>query len=162
MGKTLQKQLKALCLENLYLNSQALAQDVVKLLTFKLVSQLFGENAIVANATGCSSIYSGTFPTIPYTTNKEGRGPAWANSLFEDNAEFGFGMRLAVDQNRDTLKTYVEKVLGNEKTPADLKEALEGAMSHFENSKTEEAVAAQNKAKEVLAKYSDCECTDFS
>ncbi len=128
----------------------------------KLVSQLFGENAIVANATGCSSIYSGTFPTIPYTTNKEGRGPAWANSLFEDNAEFGFGMRLAVDQNRDTLKTYVEKVLGNEKTPADLKEALEGAMSHFENSKTEEAVAAQNKAKEVLAKYSDCECTDLA
>ena len=59
----------------------------------KLVSQLFGENAIVANATGCSSIYSGTFPTIPYTTTKEGRGPAWANSLFEDNAEFGFGRR---------------------------------------------------------------------
>lgn len=87
----------------------------------KLVSQLFGENTIVANATGCSSIYSGTFPTIPYTTNKDGRGPAWANSLFEDNAEFGFGMRLAVDQNRDTLKTYVEKVLENEKTPADLK-----------------------------------------
>lgn len=81
----------------------------------KLVSQLFGENAIVANATGCSSIYSGTFPTIPYTKTKEGRGPAWANSLFEDNAEFGFGMRLAVDQNRETLKLYVEKVLNNEK-----------------------------------------------
>jgi pyruvate-ferredoxin/flavodoxin oxidoreductase len=69
----------------------------------KLVSQLFGENAIVANATGCSSIYSGTFPTIPYTTNKDGRGPAWANSLFEDNAESGFGMRLAVDSNRALL-----------------------------------------------------------
>jgi pyruvate-ferredoxin/flavodoxin oxidoreductase len=128
----------------------------------KLVSQLFGENAIVANATGCSSIYSGTFPTIPYTTNKEGRGPAWANSLFEDNAEFGFGMRLAVDQNRDTLKTYVEKVMSCEKTPADLKEALEGAMAHFENSKTEEAVAAQNKAKEVLAKYADVDCADLA
>ena len=116
----------------------------------KLVSQLFGENMIVANATGCSSIYSGTFPTIPYTTNKEGRGPAWANSLFEDNAEFGFGMRLAVDQNRSTLKTYVEKVVNNEKTPADLKEALEAAISHFDNSKTEEAAAAQNKAKKFL------------
>ena len=81
----------------------------------KLVSQLFGENAIVANATGCSSIYSGTFPTIPYTKTKEGRGPAWANSLFEDNAEFGFGMRLAVDQNRDTLKLYVEKYYDDEK-----------------------------------------------
>ncbi len=128
----------------------------------KLVSQLFGENAIVANATGCSSIYSGTFPTIPYTTNKDGRGPAWANSLFEDNAEFGFGMRLAVEQNRDTLKTYVEKVLECEKTPADLKEALEGAMAHFDNSKTEEAVKAQTKAKEVLAKYSDVDCADLA
>ena len=128
----------------------------------KLVSQLFGENAIVANATGCSSIYSGTFPTIPYTKNKDGRGPAWANSLFEDNAEFGFGMRLAVDQNRDTLKTYVEKVLECEKTPADLKEALEGAMAHFDNSKTEEAVAAQENAKKVLAKYADVDCTDLA
>lgn len=91
----------------------------------KLVSQLFGENAIVANATGCSSIYSGTFPTIPYTTNKDGRGPAWANSLFEDNAEFGYGMRLAVDQNRATLKSYAEKVIASEKAPADLKSALE-------------------------------------
>ena len=128
----------------------------------KLVSQLFGENAIVANATGCSSIYSGTFPTIPYTTNKDGRGPAWANSLFEDNAEFGFGMRLAVDQNRDTLKTYVEKVLASGKAPADLVEALEGAMAHFDNSKTEEAVAAQTKAKEVLAKYVDVDCPDLA
>ena len=128
----------------------------------KLVSQLFGENAIVANATGCSSIYSGTFPTIPYTTNKDGRGPAWANSLFEDNAEFGFGMRLAVDQNRDTLKTYVEKVLACDEAPADLKEALEGAMAHFDNSKTEEAVAAQNKAKAVIAKYVDVDCADLA
>ena len=128
----------------------------------KLVSQLFGENMIIANATGCSSIYSGTFPTIPYTKNKEGRGPAWANSLFEDNAEFGFGMRLAVDQNRSTLKTYVEKVLSNEKTPADLKEALNEAMSHFENSKTDEAHKAQDKVKEVLAKYKDVTCPDLA
>ena len=128
----------------------------------KLVSQLFGENVIVANATGCSSIYSGTFPTIPYTTNKDGRGPAWANSLFEDNAEFGFGMRLAVDSNRTTLKSYAERVLANEKTPADLKEALEGALAHWENSKTEEAVAAQENAKKVLAKYADVDCSDLA
>lgn len=128
----------------------------------KLVSQLFGENAIVANATGCSSIYSGTFPTIPYTQNKDGRGPAWANSLFEDNAEFGFGMRLAVDQNRDTLKTYVEKVLESDKAPADLKDALNSAMANWDNSKTEEAVKAQDKVKEVLAKYSDCECSNVA
>ena len=128
----------------------------------KLVSQLFGENAIVANATGCSSIYSGTFPTIPYTKTKEGRGPAWANSLFEDNAEFGFGMRLAVDQNRDTLKSYAEKVIESEKAPADLKDALTNALSFWDNSKTEEAVAAQNKAKEVLAKYADVDCADLA
>jgi len=125
----------------------------------KLVSQLFGENAIVANATGCSSIYSGTFPTIPYTTNKEGRGPAWANSLFEDNAEFGFGMRLAVDANRATLKSYVEKVLEKEDAPADLKEALSNAMANWDNSKTEEAVKAQEAAKVLINKYAEeCGC----
>ncbi len=128
----------------------------------KLVSQLFGENMIIANATGCSSIYSGTFPTIPYTTTKEGRGPAWANSLFEDNAEFGFGMRLAVDQNRDTLKTYVEKVVADEKAPADLKEALANAISYFDNSKTPEALEAQNKAKEMIKKYADAPCPNLA
>lgn len=127
----------------------------------KLVSQLFGENMIVANATGCSSIYSGTFPTIPYTVSKEGRGPAWANSLFENNAEFGFGMRLAVDQNRNTLKLFVGKLLENEKTPAELKDALERAMAHWDNSKTEEAIAAQDKVKEVLAKTT-CDCSELA
>ena len=61
----------------------------------KLVSQLFGDRMVVANATGCSSIYGGNLPTTPWAVNHEGRGPAWANSLFEDNAEFGLGMRLA-------------------------------------------------------------------
>jgi pyruvate-ferredoxin/flavodoxin oxidoreductase len=78
----------------------------------KLATQLFGERMIVANATGCSSIYGGTFPTIPYSTNKDGRGPTWANSLFEDNAEYGFGMRLAVDANRKQLAEAIEKVTG--------------------------------------------------
>ena len=129
----------------------------------KLVSQLFGENAIVANATGCSSIYSGTFPTIPYTTNKDGRGPAWANSLFEDNAEFGFGMRLAVEQNRATLKSYAEKVLASEEAPAELKDAINGALAHWDNSKTDEAIKAQAKAKEVIDKYAaQCDCADLA
>jgi pyruvate-ferredoxin/flavodoxin oxidoreductase len=65
----------------------------------KLMTQLFGDRAVIANATGCSSIYGGNLPTTPYCTNKDGRGPAWANSLFEDNAEFGLGMRLAIDQH---------------------------------------------------------------
>ena len=65
----------------------------------KLLTQLFGDRVLIANATGCSSIYGGNLPTTPYTTNREGRGPAWANSLFEDNAEFGLGMRLGVDSH---------------------------------------------------------------
>ena len=67
----------------------------------KLLTQLFGDRTLIANATGCSSIYGGNLPTTPYTTNKDGRGPAWANSLFEDNAEFGLGMRLSVDKHRE-------------------------------------------------------------
>ncbi len=67
----------------------------------KLVSQLFGDRAVIANATGCSSIYGGNLPTTPWAINKEGRGPAWSNSLFEDNAEFGLGYRLAIDKHRD-------------------------------------------------------------
>ena len=74
----------------------------------KLLSQLFGNRLMVANATGCSSIYGGNLPTTPYTKNKSGRGPTWSNSLFEDNAEFGMGMRLALDQQ----KGYAESLLG--------------------------------------------------
>src|SRR4029079_5571536 len=67
----------------------------------KLLTQLFGDRLVIANATGCSSIYGGNLPTTPYTTNAAGRGPAWANSLFEDNAEFGLGMRFAIDSLTD-------------------------------------------------------------
>ncbi len=70
----------------------------------KLLTQLFGDRALIANATGCSSIYGGNLPTTPYTTNAVGRGPAWSNSLFEDNAEFGLGMRLAVDQQSELAR----------------------------------------------------------
>ena len=76
----------------------------------RLLTQLFGENMIIANATGCSSIYGGTFPTIPYSKTKEGKGPAWANSLFEDNAEYGLGIRLAVEANRNRLFSLITKL----------------------------------------------------
>ncbi|MBI3122809.1 MAG: pyruvate:ferredoxin (flavodoxin) oxidoreductase [Ignavibacteriales bacterium] len=76
----------------------------------KLVSQLFGDRLIVANATGCSSIYGGNLPTTPWAKNNEGRGPAWSNSLFEDNAEFGFGMRLSVDKQNEFAKELVVKL----------------------------------------------------
>jgi pyruvate-ferredoxin/flavodoxin oxidoreductase len=76
----------------------------------KLMTQLFGDRAIVANATGCSSIYGGNLPTTPWTINKEGRGPAWNNSLFEDNAEFGLGYRLTIDKHAEMARELVQKL----------------------------------------------------
>jgi len=76
----------------------------------KLVTQLFGDRAIVANATGCSSIYGGNLPTTPWTTNRDGRGPAWSNSLFEDNAEFGMGFRLTIDKHTDLARELVARM----------------------------------------------------
>ncbi|MBI3450655.1 MAG: pyruvate:ferredoxin (flavodoxin) oxidoreductase, partial [Acidobacteria bacterium] len=76
----------------------------------KLLTQLFGDRALIANATGCSSIYGGNLPTTPYTTNRDGRGPAWANSLFEDNAEFGLGFRLALDGHASHAKALLRSL----------------------------------------------------
>jgi len=76
----------------------------------KLLTQLFGDRLIMANATGCSSIYGGNLPTTPYCTDSEGRGPTWANSLFEDNAEFGLGLRLAVEQRAGTARTLLQRL----------------------------------------------------
>jgi pyruvate-ferredoxin/flavodoxin oxidoreductase len=78
----------------------------------KLLTQLFGDRLLIANATGCSSIYGGNLPTTPYTLNKEGRGPTWSNSLFEDNAEFGLGMRLAVDQQNAYARELLKRLNG--------------------------------------------------
>jgi pyruvate-ferredoxin/flavodoxin oxidoreductase len=77
----------------------------------KLLTQLFGDRAYIGNATGCSSIYGGNLPTTPYTTRKDGRGPTWCNSLFEDNAEFAMGMRLTVDQFRQTALVLLDRVV---------------------------------------------------
>ncbi|MBP7205128.1 MAG: 4Fe-4S dicluster domain-containing protein, partial [Candidatus Cloacimonetes bacterium] len=96
----------------------------------KLLTQLFGDRMIIANATGCSSIWGGTFPTIPYAKNKDGKGPAWANSLFEDNAEYGFGMRLAVNSHRKLLRFYLEQLREKAIDPA-LKEAFGYALEHW-------------------------------
>src|SRR5512135_775273 len=78
----------------------------------KLISQLYGDRAIIANATGCSSIYGGNLPTTPWAQNKEGRGPAWSNSLFEDNAEFGLGMRLTIDKQNEFARELVNRLRG--------------------------------------------------
>ena len=76
------------------------------------MTQLFGDRMLVANATGCSSIYGGSAPTCPYTKNDKGRGPAWANSLFEDNAEFGYGMHLAYQTRRGVIANKINNLLG--------------------------------------------------
>ena len=89
----------------------------------KLVTQLFGERMQIANATGCSSIYGGSFPATPYTKNMDGRGPAWANSLFEDNAEFGYGMYLANETMRDRIQNLV--VNNKDKLPKEMNELFE-------------------------------------
>jgi pyruvate-ferredoxin/flavodoxin oxidoreductase len=79
----------------------------------KLLTQLFGDRTVIANATGCSSIYGGNLPTTPYSHNKEGRGPAWSNSLFEDNAEFGLGLRLAVDKQHEYARELLMRAAGS-------------------------------------------------
>ncbi len=88
----------------------------------KLISQLFGDRQMVANATGCSSIYSGSVPSTPYTTNEKGHGPAWANSLFEDFCEFGLGMELANEKMRARLQKTMEESIASESCPAENKE----------------------------------------
>ena len=125
----------------------------------KLVTQLFGDEMMIANATGCSSIYGGSAPTCPYTVNKEGHGPAWANSLFEDNAEFGFGYNLALKQRRAKLKETVEALLAiwqekgkNPEGVAACQEWLDG----FNNTKTSKAAAAKLLAN--LETHGKCEC----
>ena len=87
----------------------------------KLITQLFGDSMMVANATGCSSIYSGSFPASPYCTDKNGRGPAWANSLFEDNAEFGLGMKVGTERLRDTIARLMKEGLECTTCSSDIK-----------------------------------------
>ncbi len=93
----------------------------------KLLTQLFGDRLLIANATGCSSIYGGNLPTTPYCVRKDGRGPAWSNSLFEDNAEFGFGMRLAVDQITERARALLKSLMA--KTLKDSQKLVEDILS---------------------------------
>jgi pyruvate-ferredoxin/flavodoxin oxidoreductase len=124
----------------------------------KLLTQLFGDHAIIANATGCSSIYGGNLPTTPYTTNREGRGPAWSNSLFEDNAEFGLGMRMAVDHQSAYARDLVKRLrnqIGNELADA----LLITDQSSEAGINSERDLVAQLKAK--LAGCNEVEARDL-
>ena len=109
----------------------------------KLVTQLFGDRMMVANATGCSSIYGGSAPTCPYTVNDKGHGPAWANSLFEDNAEFGFGMNLAVNQRRAKLAENVEKLIAIDWVTDDIKAAGKEWLENMHSAEGSKAAAAK-------------------
>lgn len=103
----------------------------------KLITQLFGDRMYIANATGCSSIWGGSAPSTPYTVNKKGFGPAWANSLFEDNAEYGYGMFLAVTQRRAKLAEVVERIVANGK--GDVKTAAEEWLAGKDDAKASRA-----------------------
>ena len=118
----------------------------------KLVTQLFGDRMIVANATGCSSIYGGSAPTCPYTVNEEGHGPAWANSLFEDNAEFGFGMNLAITQRREKLAANVAK-LAEVAEKEEVKAAAEKWLGGMKDAKV-----SKEAGEELVALIENCDC----
>ena len=122
----------------------------------KVVTQMFGERMLVANATGCSSIYGGSSPTCPYTKNENGHGPAWANSLFEDNAEFGYGYNLAYGQRRAKLAEKIEALMNE---CEDWQEAKEACAEWLENRKSAEgSKAASAKLVEVLTPCDGCGC----
>ncbi len=118
----------------------------------KLITQLFGDRMYIANATGCTSIWGGSSPSTPYTVNKEGKGPAWANSLFEDNAEYGFGMQLAQRALRKRLIDAVENLTGVAENP-DVKDACQNFLE-TKDSSTLNAPAT----KKLLAALEACKC----
>ena len=116
----------------------------------KLITQLFGDRMMIANATGCSSIWGGSAPSTPYCTNKDGHGPAWANSLFEDNAEFGLGMYLAVKQIREKLASLIKEALELD-IPEELKDAFKLWLDNMNDAATTKEAA--NKIVSILEDY---------
>ncbi|MEG2188896.1 MAG: thiamine pyrophosphate-dependent enzyme, partial [Christensenella sp.] len=120
----------------------------------KLVTQLFGERMVVGNATGCSSIYGGSAPTCPYTTNDAGKGPAWANSLFEDNAEFGYGMHLAFAARRSALKNQIKEAIeADGQKDATVVEAMKAWLETADDGEASKVSSAAHVA--ALAKVAD-------
>ena len=112
----------------------------------KAITQLFGDKMMVANATGCTSIYSGSAPSTPYCTNAEGKGPAWANSLFEDNAEFGLGMHIGVEKLRDRIQQTMEEAIANCSKCSD---ELKGVMKEWIANRGSSAGSAEVTARLV-------------
>ncbi len=119
----------------------------------KAVTQLFGDRMMIANATGCSSIWGGSAPATVYATNKEGKGPSWANSLFEDNAEYGLGMVLGVKQIRENIEMQLKNIVAKD-VPADLKAAAEAWIAGKEDA--ESSKKASKALNEALDNYKPC------
>ena len=124
----------------------------------KLMSQLFGDRALIANATGCTSIYGGNLPTTPWATRDDGRGPAWSNSLFEDTAEFGFGMRLAVDKFTEAASEMLTRIIDCNCSGCPVDKELLQAILHADQSSQagiEEQRVRVDKLKNLLASCED-------
>ena len=111
----------------------------------KLISQLYGDREMIANATGCSSIYSASIPSTPYTTNEDGQGPAFANSLFEDFCEFGMGMNLANKKMRERIAMLLEQLISEDTTPQEMKEAAQEWLDSKDNADASKAATAKLK-----------------
>jgi pyruvate-ferredoxin/flavodoxin oxidoreductase len=124
----------------------------------KLITQLYGDRMMISNATGCSSIYGGSAPATPYRENPQGRGPAWANSLFEDNAEYGLGMLLGVNQQRDHIETLMKDALGAG-VPSDVEAAFKEWLENKNNG--EKTIEVSNKVEEVLSGKSEKWATEI-
>ncbi len=119
----------------------------------KLITQLFGDRMYIANATGCSSIWGNSSPSTPYTVNEKGQGPAWSNSLFEDNAEFGYGMLLAQKAIRKRLKEEVEAVAASDQASAEVKEACQAYLDTFNC-----GVTNGDATDKLVAALEGCDC----
>ncbi|MBQ9429970.1 MAG: pyruvate:ferredoxin (flavodoxin) oxidoreductase [Kiritimatiellae bacterium] len=125
----------------------------------KLLTQICGDRLLIANATGCSSIYGGNLPTTPYCQRSDGKGPAWSNSLFEDNAQFGMGMRVSADKLYDYAMELVDKVMANEKAPAEVKAVCEKIKSIDQYDEKGQGVEAMRAAVAELKKLiGGCSC----
>ncbi|HNZ62074.1 MAG TPA: thiamine pyrophosphate-dependent enzyme, partial [Paludibacteraceae bacterium] len=119
----------------------------------KLITQLFGDRELVANATGCSSIYSASAPSTPYTTDENGHGPAWANSLFEDNAEFGYGMELATEVMRDRLERNMKEAIEGDCCSDELKALFAEWIENKEDAEKTKELAAK-----ITPLLNNCDC----
>ncbi len=125
----------------------------------KIVSQLYGDRAVIANATGCSSIYGGNMPTTPWAKDANGRGPAWSNSLFEDNAEFGYGFRMAIDKQKEYASEILVRL--QEKLGADLVQSILNAQQQTETEIYDQRERVATLKQKLAAMGSDAEAVQL-